>query len=81
MWNTEEARASSPLCKVRAPYVLLILLIQSELQTLQIFVLRRSSIRLPREKGEVGGEKSFWVIYSERKQTKPGHRSRALTLL
>lgn len=46
-----------------------------------IFVLRRSSIRLPQEKGEEGGEKSFWVIYSERKQTKPGHRGRALTLL
>lgn len=71
--------ASSHLCRNKAPYLLLILLIQPELR--HVLVLQRSSVRLQWEKGDEGGEKSFWVIYSERKQTKAGRRGCVVTLL
>lgn len=69
--------ASSHLCRRKAPYLLLILLIQPE----HVLVLQRSSVRLQWEKGDEGGEKSFWVIYSERKPTKAGRRGCVVTLL
>lgn len=65
---------------MKAPSVLLFFF-KSGQNCRHVFVLRRSFVKLPLKKGKEGGEKSFWVIYSERKQTKPGHRSRALTLL